>query len=100
MVSVPWGHGCWWGPEIEWPWRGQTKERFARALWEGDVDWLDEHYGCDCCCHEHTHEGCAARAWNGCRGQYSGYYDEESWAAFYEATRGMTRDEFFGFGDE
>ena len=29
---------------------------FTRAMWEGDTDWLDEHYGCGCCCHEHTFE--------------------------------------------
>lgn len=64
---------------------------FTRAVWEGDTDWLDEHYGCGCCCNEHTFEGCAARMWGACRGQGTMTQAElDSWARHY----GMTLDEF------
>ena len=66
-----------------------------RALWEGDNNWLDEHFHCGCCCHEHTNGGCPARIWGGCRGQYSDDCDHESWARFYETAHGMTREQFF-----
>lgn len=66
------------------------------ALWAGDVDKLHELAPCACCCHEHTFEGCPARAWEGCRGQGSMTRAElESWVRFYEVERGMTRDQFF-----
>jgi len=91
-----WGYGCWWAEEIEWPWCGLRKDQIERAIWDGDTGWLDLHLGCGCCCHEHTFEGCPARMWNGCRGQYSSDYDDESWARFYETAYGMTREQFFG----
>lgn len=46
-----------------------------------------------------THgSGCPAYAWGGCRGQGSDdpWNDEEEWFAFYERTRGFTREQFFG----
>jgi hypothetical protein len=92
-MKTPWGAGCWWADEIEWPWQGLTKKQVEDAIWAGDMDWLDEHLHCECCCNEHTGEGCPARLWGGCRGQGSmTRADEESWARHY----GMTLDQFFG----
>lgn len=73
--------------------------RLAEALWAGDVDTLQALAGCECCCWEHTYgNGCPAYQWGGCRGQDSmGRAEEESWARFYEETRGMTRAEFYGY---
>lgn len=70
----------------------------ARAIWEGDVDRLQELAGCRCCCSEHTFgSGCPAYAWGGCRGQGAmTREDEESWARHYERFHGMTRDAFYG----
>ena len=69
---------------------------FTRAIWEGDTEWLDEHYGCGCCCHEHTHSGCLARLWGACRGQGAmTREDHESWARHYERFHGMTPEQFF-----
>lgn len=91
-----WGFSCWWVDEIEWPWRDFNKKQLENAIWAGDVDWLDEHFHCECCCHEHTHEGCPARIWNGCRGQYTmTRAEEESWARHYERFHGLTREQFF-----
>lgn len=60
------------------------------AMWAGDVDWLDEHYHCVCCCHEHTFEGCPARFWNGCRGSGSmTRADEKSWRRHYLDNHGI-----------
>ena len=72
--------------------------RAQRAIWEGDVDWLHEHYPCACCCGEHTYgNGCPAYAWGGCRGQESmSRQDHESWAKHYEQFHGLSRDEFYG----
>lgn len=43
-----------------------------RAIWAGDIDWLQRHRGCGCCCFDHTFGwGCPAYAWGGCRGQGS-----------------------------
>jgi hypothetical protein len=74
-------------------------ERMLRAIWEGDIDWLDEHYGCRCCCHEHTlGTGCPAYAWGGCRGQNTmTWEEEESWARHYEKAHGMSREEFYDY---
>jgi hypothetical protein len=71
----------------------------TRAIWEGNVDWLEQNYPCRCCCSEHTFGlGCPAYAWGGCRGQGSHEFaeDEESWARHYERVHGMTREQFFG----
>jgi hypothetical protein len=69
-----------------------------RAIWEGDVDWLSEHYPCECCCAEHTYgDGCPAYVWGGCRGQGAmSRRDHEAWAMHYEKFHGLTRDEFYG----
>jgi hypothetical protein len=67
-----------------------------RAMWEGDIDTLDEVAHCGCCCWEHTSECCPARVWNGCRGSGSlTRAEEESWAAHYERFHSMTREQFF-----
>jgi len=64
------------------------------AIWAGDVDLLAERAPCICCCAEHTHEHCPARAWQGCRGQGSlTRRDVDEWAGHY----GMSREEFLGF---
>lgn len=67
------------------------------AIWAGDIDKLQELAPCRCCCAEHTFSSCLARLWGGCRGGF-GSEDEqpEAWFEFYAATRGMTREEFFG----
>ena len=68
-----------------------------KAMWEGDVERLNELAGCICCCDEHTFEDCPARAWHGCRGSSAlTRADVESWARHYEQCHGMTRDRFFG----
>ena len=69
-----------------------------RAMWEGDTDYLNEHYGCVCCCHEHTFTtGCPAYAWGGCRGQTAQTREDiEAWANHYRTHHGLTRDQFFG----
>jgi hypothetical protein len=69
--------------------------RLLRAVWEGDLDKLNELAGCRCCCHEHNDgRGCPAYAWGGCRGQ--GHADDpEEWCDFYIRTRGFTREQFF-----
>lgn len=62
-----------------------------KALWEGDVDKLDELAPCGCCCSEHTSSGCRARLWGACRGQNSiTWADIEGWAKHY----GMTVEDF------
>jgi hypothetical protein len=73
-------------------------EAIRRAMWEGDVDKLQEIAACRCCCHEHTFAPyCPAYQWGGCRGQ--GTPDEkkliESYKRFYMEERGMTEDEFY-----
>lgn len=71
--------------------------RLERAIWEGDLDTLQELAPCRCCCAEHTFEHCPARAWFGCRGQGSmTSADVDSWARHYQQHHGMTRDQFFG----
>ena len=68
------------------------------AMWSGDTDRLNEIAPCRCCCHEHTYADCPARAWNGCRGQYSWTRnDDEAWARHYQKHHGMSYDEFYGF---
>jgi hypothetical protein len=66
--------------------------RMARALWEGDVEWLSDHFPCECCCAEHTYgNGCPAFQWGGCRGQERVTNEDiKGWAKHY----GMTREEF------
>lgn len=69
----------------------------TKAMWEGDVDKLDELAGCVCCCNEHTHEWCPARQWSGCRGQGTMTRAEvDAWAEFYERHHGLTRERFYG----
>ena len=69
-------------------------ERLKKAMWEGDVNTLDEIAGCVCCCDEHTFEHCPARLWEGCRGQGSMTKDDvAAWAKHY----GMTIEEFYGY---
>jgi len=61
------------------------------AIWAGDINKLHELAPCVCCCAEHTHEWCPARAWEGCRGQGSvTSKDIDEWARHY----GMTRRQF------
>ena len=68
------------------------------AIWAGDIDWLQEHRRCACCCYDHTHGvGCPAYVWGGCRGQGS---DEEEaqirgYEAHYVKFYGMTREQFY-----
>jgi hypothetical protein len=69
--------------------------RLTEAIWAGDVETLDRLAPCRCCCAEHTFASCPARAWHGCRGSSATDFDEDAWAAFYERSRGMSRDEFF-----
>lgn len=76
-------------------------EEYERALqdamWDGDIDTLDELAHCRCCCHEHTFEDCEARRWYGCRGQGSMTRDDErSWLKHYQDHHGMTEAEFYG----
>lgn len=67
--------------------------KIQKAIWEGDTEKLHELAPCGCCCHEHFHEDCPARVWEGCRGQGSlTRLDVEAWAKFY----GMTVAEFYG----
>ena len=77
-----------------------SDERLKQAMWEGDLDWLNEHYRCICCCDEHTFETCPARQWNGCRGQYTmTSAEQESWQKHYEKAHGMSWQDFYGYGD-
>lgn len=79
------------------PHGAELRRQLEEAIWAGDVERLHELAPCGCCCWEHTHEGCSARMWNGCRG--SGQLtraDTESWARHYAEHHGMTRAEFFG----
>ncbi len=71
--------------------------RLARALWEGDLDTLQELAACVCCCQEHTFTtGCPAYAWGGCRGQGAETpADREGWVQHYARFHSMTRAEFF-----
>lgn len=65
------------------------------ALWAGDVGQLDRLAPCQCCCADHTHEGCPARQWHGCRGQDSmTRADHESWARHYAQNHGMCAERF------
>lgn len=74
-------------------WRTELDE----AIWAGDTDRLDELAPCRCCCSEHTFEWCEARLWGACRGQGSMMRAElEAWQRFYEESRGMTREQFYG----
>ena len=72
-------------------------EQIQRAMWAGDTDWLNEHFGCVCCCDEHTFESCPARRWNGCRGNGEDSQAEyESWKRHYMKLHGMTEEQFEG----
>lgn len=72
---------------------GQLPRWMQDAIWEGDLDVLQERAPCVCCCSEHTFDHCPARAWEGCRGQGSmTQADVEAWAAHY----GMTLSQFYG----
>ena len=81
-----------WDPSL-------LSEDALRAVWAGDVDWLDEHFHCVCCCAEHTFgSGCPAYAWGGCRGQTTMSREEErSWVRHYAVHHGMTEDQFYGY---
>lgn len=70
------------------------------AMWDGDMERLDELAHCRCCCHEHTFEGCEARLWYGCRGQGSmTRSDEQAWERHYATHHGMSADTFYGYAD-
>jgi hypothetical protein len=65
-----------------------------RAMWEGDINKLDQLAGCVCCCSEHTFESCPARAWEGCRGSGTITRAEiEEWRELYD----MTEAEFYNY---
>jgi hypothetical protein len=87
---------------IELKYRRPARETDLRreiedAMWAGDTELLDKLAPCGCCCHEHTHDGCPARLWEGCRGSgQMTYADVEVWAQHYERFHGMTREQFFG----
>jgi hypothetical protein len=71
--------------------------RMQRAIWEGDVEWLDGHAHCICCCGEHTFgSGCPAYLWGGCRGQGSEEQDHRAWQRFYAQARGFSYEQFYG----
>ena len=73
-------------------------ETLKAAIWAGDLDRLHELAPCRCCCDEHTFEDCPARAWFGCRGQYTMTRAErESWQRHYETFHGMTEAKFYGW---
>lgn len=80
------------------PYDDDLFDAFVEALWRGDTDLLGDLAHCDCCCDEHTSYACPARAWNDCRGQDDLDLDEESWYRVYAISRGMTRADFFCFG--
>ena len=90
-----------WSFENGARYHGYSVDRYTRilerAMWNGDTDLLFELASCQCCCDEHTGEGCLARAWGGCLGQDAlTRADEESWAAHYARFHGLTREQFFG----
>lgn len=72
--------------------------RLDKALWEGDVDTLEELAGCVCCCAEHTFgRGCPAYVWGGCRGQGTAETGTaQEWQRHYERFHGMSEEQFFG----
>ena len=77
-------------------------EQIQNAMWAGDEDELHRLAPCRCCCHEHTFAPhCPAYAWGGCRGQATPAEEEriEGYAEHYARTRGMTREEFFEWGE-
>ena len=72
-------------------------EELARAMWEGDLDKLNDLAGCDCCCSDHFFEHCPARVWGGCRGQESlTREDYVAWEDHYRKHHGFSRDQFYG----
>jgi hypothetical protein len=46
----------------------RDKELLA-AMWRQDLETLYRLAPCRCCCEEHYFDDCAARRWNGCKGQ-------------------------------
>lgn len=74
------------------------EKQIADAMWAGDVARLEKLTGrCQCCCYEHFHEGCPARAWQGCRGSGALTHAEiEQWRAHYEKHHGLTAEQFYG----
>ena len=71
--------------------------KLKRAIWAGDVAYLERVASCVCCCGEHTFEGCPARQWYGCRGQESmTRADETAWQRHYADYHGMSADQFYG----
>lgn len=75
-------------------------EELKRAMWEGDLDKLDELAGCICCCDEHTFGHCPARYWGGCRSGLpvgeTPFTVAEEWRTFY----GMTQEQFYNYSRE
>jgi hypothetical protein len=72
-------------------------EELARAMWEGDLDKLNDLAGCDCCCSDHFFEHCPARVWGGCRGQESLTREDcAEWETHYRKHHGLSRDQFYG----
>ena len=72
-------------------WNGLAMDKaIEQAMWEGDVETLDDLASCICCCDEHTFESCPARVWSGCRGSGSmTQADEESWRRHYLREHGI-----------
>lgn len=73
----------------------QSTDTIIEAMWEQNTTRLHVIAPCGCCCSEHTSPRCPARAWNGCRVQWSETDDVESWVRVYQE-RGMTEEEFYG----
>jgi hypothetical protein len=61
-----------------------------RAIWEGDLDKLQELAPCGCCCGEHYFRHCQARVWGGCRGNHDDV-EEAEWQRFYAEVECPTR---------
>lgn len=78
-------------------------KQIHQAVWDNDQDKLQELAPCDCCCDEHTFGCCPARIWNGCRGGGVGQLSireiGDDYQKWYSETRGMSEDDFFGWGD-
>lgn len=72
-------------------------QNIDRAIWEGDIEYLQQYAGCICCCGEHTFSSCPAKVWGGCRGGPGTPADEyNDWKKHYMRFHGMTEDEFDG----
>lgn len=75
--------------------------RIEQAMWDGDINRLDQLAGCVCCCHEHTMgPSCPAWQWAGCRGWTASgkteAQEEREWFAHYKRFHEMTEDQFYG----